>query len=434
MTTRQPPIYRCYGTMDRRGRWRVWRFCRASGAEHARQVTEAVAAGHVLFASVQRFAPPRGFAGTTTWRRIKHRYKGEDPIPHVAPLYFDIDCDGDLDRALAWARALVEYFTGDLKLPGKAVRVWFSGSKGAHVLVDPIALGIEPSATLTGDMKIVATQLTTHLAACGAIDRPPALDASVYSMPRMLRVPDQLHPRSGLYKVELSHDELMTCTPEQVMELAARPRGARWADDDRVDGPVPEAAQWWSAALARAQQPRRFRIETAKIAGLKVRPDGYVIDELVSTATPSCIKGMLSARPRPGVRNRCELQIACWAKAANVPYGKALSALSAWSDRNRPELSTAAAAGKAESILSCVYAGRWYGFSCAAARSACRAAGFEPACSTCTVVRQRNIRRVHSLRVRHDAQWSPPHRISLEESRDSIASAIGRLSRFTRAA
>jgi hypothetical protein len=388
-------------------------------------VTEAAAAGHVLFASVQRFALPRNLVGTTWWRKVRDQYTGENALPHIAPLYFDIDCDGDLDRALVWARELVTFFTDELHLPRAAVRVWFSGSKGAHVLIDATALGIEPSPTLTADMKLVALNLIQHLAAHGAPEMQ--IDSSVYSLPRMLRLPDQVNPKSGLYKVELTHDELMRCSAEQITKLAVQPRGPLWSDDELPQHPVPSACEWWASTLARVRQPREFRIKTAQVAGLKVRPDGYVVDELTSSAMPSCIKGIFDANARSGARNRCELQIACWAKAAKLPYAKALALLSAWTDRNRPELSADNARRKADSIIRSVYRNASYGFSCAAAQAAARSAGAsgpEPNCADCPVVQRRQQRQVHSLRVHHDDQWSPGHRITLEQARGLIARHI----------
>lgn len=423
MSSHDQPTYRCYGRMDRRGRWRSWRF--GPPPEHARQVAEAAVAGHVLFASVQRFTSPRNLAGTTWWRKVRNQYTGGNALPHIAPLYFDIDCDGDLDRALVWARELVTFFTDELHLPRAAVRVWFSGSKGAHVLIDATALGIEPSPTLTADMKLVALDLIQNLAAHGAPEMQ--IDSSVYSLPRMLRLPDQMNPKSGLYKVELSHDELMRCSTKQITELATKPRGSQWSDDDLPQRPVPLAAQWWASTLARVRQPREFQIKTAQVAGLKVRPDGFVVDELTSSAMPSCIKGIFDANPPSGIRNRCELQIACWAKSAKLPYAKALALLSAWTDRNRPELSADNARRKADSIIRSVYSNASYGFSCAAAQAAARSAGIpgvKPKCSDCPVVQRRQQRQVHSLRVRHDDQWSPRHRIALEQSRGLIARAI----------
>ncbi len=418
------PAYRCFGMMDSRGRWRAWRFGPATADCEAQLAHESRRAGHVLFASVQTFVAPADVIGMTRWRQVRERYIGENALPHLVPLYFDVDAEGDLDKALLWARTLVEFFVTQLGLPEPAVRVWFSGSKGAHILVDPVALGIEPSATLTADMKVVALELVRHLAAHGAGD--VAVDRAVYSLPRMLRLPDQVNPKSGLYKIELRHIELFQSTAAQIIDLARQPRGSLWSPNDVPDRPVPAAAEWWSAAMARAREPREFRIRTAQVAGLKVRPDGYAVDELVDSTMPPCVAGMIKATANPGSRNRVELQLACWAKGAKLPFNKALSLLVPWTTANRPELAAENARAKAESILRSVYGSSSYGFSCIAARAAARTAGVDPQCKTCQVVRPRLLRQVHSLRVRHDAQWNPPLRLCLEDARGLTARIIDR--------
>jgi len=416
--------YRCYGLMDSRGRWRAWRFGPATEALHDSLTAEARRAGQVLFASAQTFAAPPNAVGVTHWRQVREQYTGDSALPHLAPLFFDVDCDGDLDKALLWARTLVEFFVVQLGLGEQAVRVWFSGSKGAHILIDPVALGIEPSAALTADMKAVAIELVRHLTARGAGDM--AIDRAVYSLPRMLRLPDQVNPKSGLHKIELRHHELFQLTAKDITELARQPRGSLWMADDLPDRPVPAAAQWWSKALARAREPREFRIRTAEVVGLKVRPDGYLVDELTSSDIPPCIAGMMKAVASPGSRNRVELQIACWAKGAKVPFDEALSLVSKWTAANRPELSAENACAKAESIVRSVYGNASYGFSCIAAQSAARAVSVASPCDSCQAVRLRSLRQVYSLRVRHDAQWNPPERISLEEARGLTARIIDR--------
>lgn len=414
--------YRCYAMMDSRDRWRSWIFAPATAAQHARLVEEAAAAEQVLFVSAQSFTPPHSMAGRMRWNMVKQQYSGENALPHSAPLYFDIDCEDELDKALLWARSLVEFFADVLELPEPAVRVWFSGSKGVHLMVDEMALGIQASATLTADMKAVAMALVKHLTSLDVPDL--SIDSAVYSLPRMIRLPDQVNPRSGLHKVELYHRELLRLSADQIMELARTHRGALWSAEDLPRAPVLPAAEWWAKALARAKAPRDFRIKTALVAGLKVRPDGYLIDELADVSIPSCINGMMHTAVSPGSRNRCELQIACWAKAVKMPFNKGLSLLVAWTARNRPELSADNAQRKAESILRSVYGNATYGFSCAAARSAACAAGVATGCGECRVIRRHLPRQVSSLRIRHDEQWNPSPRIPLEESRGIVARAI----------
>ena len=175
---------------------------------------------------------------------------------------------------------MVGFFCDEIGLPQYDVRVWFPGSKGAHVVVNLLALGIEPSATSTADMKAVVLGLVRCVQAHGAPDLNT--DPAVYSLPRMLRAPDQLNPKSSLYKVELSQDELFRLTGEEIVGLARSPRGPVWQDGQWSTLPIRDAAGWWAEELDKARKPREFRHRTAELAGVKLRPDGYVVDILLS--------------------------------------------------------------------------------------------------------------------------------------------------------
>ena len=416
--------YRCYGYRNADGSWGSWRFAPATGARFQQAQATAAARKQCLFLSVQAFAPPVGIAGDVRWKTVADQYRGDNSRPHWAPLYFDIDAEGDLEKALGLARALVTFFSETLTLPPEAVRVWFSGSKGFHVLVSPTALGVEPSPTLTVDMKAVALGLCRRLREHGAPDLET--DAAVYSLPRMLRAADQVNPKSGLFKVELSHEELANLSVDKIIQIARAPRGSLWQASICEVPPIAPATMWWADQLRLAQQPRQFRRRTAELTGERVRPDGFVVDELLSTDMPDCIRLMLTAVVAPGRRNRCELQVACWAKGAGRPLADATALLGRWAQVNRTELSASAASHKAESIARAVYSGAHYGFSCAASRFVARDIGLAVNCGDCRVVRRRALKQLASLREREDPDWIPPSRIRLEEARGRIAQSLTR--------
>jgi hypothetical protein len=424
MTTRIAIPYRCYGHRDAEGHWGSWRFAPATGPRFQRALAAAAAQGHVFFLSVQTFAPPANGAGDFRWKTMADQYRGDNALPHWAPLYFDVDAEGDLEKALALARALVAFFTGALALPPEAVRVWFSGSKGFHILVSPTALGIKPSPSLTSDMKAVALGLCRSLRDHGAPDLET--DAAVYSLPRMLRAADQINPKSGLFKVELWHEELHHRSADEIVALARARRGNLWPGSLWEAPLVAPAAAWWTGQLAQAQKPRQFRRRTAELTGERLRPDGFVVDELLSPDMPDCIRRIVAANVAPGRRNRCELQIACWAKGAGRSLADAIALLARWGSVNRPELTASGASRKAESIARTVYSGSHYGFSCAASRLVARDISLGIDCGQCRAVHRRALKQLASLREGEDAQWAPLTRIGLEEARERITGALER--------
>lgn len=109
----------------------------------------------------------------------------------------------DIDRENLWeaqrdANTLYEYLSAFV--PGQ-VRVYYSGSKGFHIIVPFQAIGAKPSPTLV-------QREYKHLAILIARKTGVIPDYKIYSPSRMLRVVDSWHPKTGRYKVELSPDEI----------------------------------------------------------------------------------------------------------------------------------------------------------------------------------------------------------------------------------
>ena len=140
----------------------------------------------------------RGFAGPC-WCRF---------------LVLDIDRKDDLEAALADARRLVQYidrrypeFEGD-------VPVYFSGSKGFHVLLElvhapPPAVGFQH----------VCRTLAEGIAASAGVK----IDTAIYDVNHIVRLPNTRHPRTGLIKVRIETEGLFTLDLAGILENAKRP-------------------------------------------------------------------------------------------------------------------------------------------------------------------------------------------------------------------
>lgn len=101
------------------------------------------------FATVQKYANEK-------------KTEGED---FLAPLYFDLDYSENPAVAQEEAIKLVEFFTGELDIQEQDLHIYFSGSKGFHILVDERALGVEPRKDLQRVYKHIAGYLRYRLQA-----------------------------------------------------------------------------------------------------------------------------------------------------------------------------------------------------------------------------------------------------------------------------
>lgn len=132
-----------------------------------------------------------------------------DQVPHVGDFVIDIDREtlGEAQEAVRKVHGFLDHVA-----PGQA-RLYYSGSKGFHVVLPYQTLGASPSATLCS---------REYRQLAGIVHRATGVepDYKIYSPSRMLRMPDSWHPKTGLYKVELDPSEIDEC-----QWLAQEPRG-----------------------------------------------------------------------------------------------------------------------------------------------------------------------------------------------------------------
>lgn len=195
-------------------------------------------------------------------------------IGHLADLVLDIDRDDPLE-ALAECGTLVDYF--ERVAPNQA-RYYWSGAKGAHVIIPWQTLGAVPHVQLATDI---------YRRVAGALHRETGVkpDYKIYSPGRMLRMPDSWHPKTGLYKVEFRPEEL-----PDARELAKAPRGILNTEPWALSLTLHELFQEAQDAAKRARSEPS--IITAQPA---FGPMGL---------TPPCITGLLTyGLPSSGTRH-----------------------------------------------------------------------------------------------------------------------------------
>ncbi len=172
-----------------------------------------------------------------TWRRFPAAYRehwqthlNAQGRPSVAgycgPSYadylpFDFDANshatgdilaGALNSARDFLTALqVQFGVSSLDY----IRCYFSGNKGFHILL-PAALfgGWGPSEALADHQKNAAMLVGNGF----------EIDLVIYDTNRMLRLNNTLHPKSGLYKVGITCEELISLPLVKILELSEEPR------------------------------------------------------------------------------------------------------------------------------------------------------------------------------------------------------------------
>lgn len=97
------------------------------------------------------------------------------------------------------------------------IGIYFSGSKGFHVVI--------PIAHFTGDTELVGVHPDSIKQVALELGQGfPTFDQSIYDVRRLLRVPNARNLHSGLYKVPMYYEELITLSIEDIRLMARTPR------------------------------------------------------------------------------------------------------------------------------------------------------------------------------------------------------------------
>lgn len=253
------------------------------------------------FASVQRFAN-------------ETKTQGED---FISPLYFDLDYKDDPAVSQADAIKLIDFFMTELAVQPSDIWVYFSGSKGFHILISSVAVGIEPNNYLHKVFKHMAGYLIHRLDL-------RALDLAVYTAPRMLRLANSVHAATNKYKIELSIEELKTMTLEQIKEVANAPRkNAAFTREERTENASvrPRLQEFYHNKRDEQQQ-------AAATASARYEKEKYRFSR---DSLPACVEDILTnGWKKEGDRNQATIQLACYFKDAGYTKDEALSKLEAW--------------------------------------------------------------------------------------------------------
>lgn len=266
------------------------------------------------FATVQKYANEK-------------KTEGED---FLAPLYFDLDYSENPAVAQEEAIKLVEFFTGELDIQEQDLHIYFSGSKGFHILVDERALGVEPRKDLQKVYKHIAGYLRYRLGEVQEqedengrpveyIEPLKAVDLVVYTVKRMLRLPYSRHQKTGLYKIELTLQQLKELTLDEIKERART--GQPIQREEKTVRKRPKAGVFYADKLHEYE-------EAAATTSDKRSKTEYIF---VKDKPPVCVEDILNnGWKKDGDRNNATVQLCCYFKAAGYKKEEATSILEDW--------------------------------------------------------------------------------------------------------
>ena len=245
------------------------------------------------------------------------------------PLFFDLDCElktravyKELKRSV---RTLVNWFK-EWGLEEREIEIYFSGSKGFHVIIPEKVLGIVPSEDLSSVNRALALYLKSELGIS-------FLDTGVYDRRRVLRLPGSVNFKTGLYKIPLSYEAFNKVSLKELKEAAAaQPVKENYTRSSY--GVNKKAAEKFLACAKWARHPEAEKesSERKKTAQNFLNRNQSELREPIHIILP-CIKAVLQSDCMEGKRNRTAFLVASSLIQAKMPKDSVKELILEWNRR-----------------------------------------------------------------------------------------------------
>jgi hypothetical protein len=246
--------------------------------------------------------------------------------------FFPVDLDHqELATALEAARHLSAFFIEEWEIDPKAMQLYFSGSKGFHIMLDSRLFGrIMPSKNL----PLIFDSLRRHLVQELPEKLRGTMDLAIKDRLRLLRLPNTVHEKSKLHKILLSLDELQRLGPDEIRSRASMARSLAGTDETGLISTLAveqsRAAAKFFARIRRqlnrmVRKPFRYRFR---------RPDDLSRIEFPCAG----VRAIWQSQIEPGYRNNCAIRLASELRLQGLTAAETSDKLLEWNVNNGIDL------------------------------------------------------------------------------------------------
>lgn len=243
-----------------------------------------------------------------------------DSLQKTGDLFFDFDSP-DLYLAQQDCIKTYDHITRILGTPEDAVRIYYSGSKGFHLLVQWACLGLPgPRPDLPHLYRRFADGVARH------VSTNKTLDLKIYNARRLFRVPGSVHQGTHRKKVLVDHTALRE-GPFRGGESDAEPHVEQWPTD------APRVASLLSVTLRNLDTSERERQERRQRL-----PRDFLTKRL------DCVQSVLDNGVEEGMRNDTVYTLSLYFKALGLDKKETYTIIesSAIKEKNNLDLREAA--------------------------------------------------------------------------------------------
>jgi hypothetical protein len=243
--------------------------------------------------------------------------------------YLDLDSD-DQNLVVEDAISAIRYIYRSYGIEYEQLEIYFSGQKGIHIIVPSISLGVIPSKNLNKVYRLMAEDIKSYT-------KHGTIDLKIYDNRRLFRLPNSKHPKTGLYKVPLTYQELTTLSASEIIELAKLPRA----------GIKPKIKFIPIASLIYQGYTKRVSLKQTKVYNGPFKVLDY---------TPPCIESLIEGPVVKGQRNNSTAALASFYNQQGLDKEETYSKLVQWNNEHCDPLIPLS---ELETTLESVYKGKY---------------------------------------------------------------------------
>jgi hypothetical protein len=261
---------------------------------------------------------------TLIFHTIGHFIEPDKEAPQLCDLCLECDVGGETDfarqqnfrRMQNTVSDLYDFFC-DLGIEDGQIRFFFTGGRSIHVVIMYQVFGVEPQVSLNVVMKHIAKYFNDGLLSW---DEYHPLDESLYSNPKMFRMPNSYYPKYDAWKIELSPKEI-NLSESELRKLARKPRPPLYDLSEIPKEPIPDALEWY--------QERRKEFEELQKEREHIPVKPKALKEL--SEIPACIADLReNGIKEAGTRNKATMLDATFCYSTDVPQDEAFALINEW--------------------------------------------------------------------------------------------------------
>ncbi len=284
-----------------------------------------------------------GFNGDIYQTVYKYENNKSDECNFIAPLYFDLDIDDiennygkiKIDLMLVIRQLCTMFYLNE-----DDIEIYFSGSKGFHIIINENIFGFEGSRDLNKDLKLIALKLKTF-----TVNK--TIDTKIYDYKRLFRIVNSINHKTGLYKVPITIDKIRNMTFNQLKEYAKKPK--QTTNKEYSLNEKAKEVFFETVEEIRADNKRHVNMRVAK-------------EFIKKKQMLPCVKYILQNGARKGQRNNTMIALASALFQIESDYDEVFEIIKTWNetkcDEPLPENEVDATVRSAHRIVS---SGRIYG-------------------------------------------------------------------------